>query len=651
MNQLLQKQVVECLGKTPGELPADIRQLLDTISKTYKALEDAKWQLQTLFENMQEGFFSMDMQTGQTLQMSNAAQKIWGFPAEDFYKNPNLWFERIIEEDRHVIKANLPLVQAGQPFSQQYRIQHKNGGIRWVEAKITPTIDTEGKPVRIDGMITDITGKKEDEAKLQASEEKFRRIVETAQEGIWTIDEYDKTNFVNKRICDLLEYSAEEMMGRKLFDFMDEEDKAYAYACMERRRKGAKETLDIRYLTRTGKHIWTNISANPIFDDKGNYKGALAMVTDITERKQQEELLRKSEANLRTIFNNTESSYILMDENLSILSFNSVAETFVRGVFAKPLREGECLLDYLPQERKQVVHELKEKVLEGTPVGYEVPYTKVNGTTQWFYMQWALVSAMEDKNRDILLATKDITEEKAIAEERERITADLIQRNKDLQHFTYVVSHNLRAPVANIMGLSNLLTGSNDDAVINRPLLNALAVSVKNLDGIIKDLNLVLQVRENISEKKEIIYFEKLVEEIEASIQNIMEEQNAVVRCNFSGAESIFSIRSYLYSIFYNLILNSIKYSRAGTAPVIVISSLQHENSIELLFEDNGKGIDLTRFGKDIFGLYKRFDTMVEGKGLGLFMVKAQVENLGGIIEVQSEVEKGTTFTIKLPAH
>jgi signal transduction histidine kinase len=106
------------------------------------------------------------------------------------------------------------------------------------------------------------------------------------------------------------------------------------------------------------------------------------------------------------------------------------------------------------------------------------------------------------------------------------------------------------------------------------------------------------------------------------------------------------SLKSYVYSIFYNLISNSIKYKKPDICPVIEIKSVRREDKIELLFKDNGRGIDLKKSGQHVFGLYKRFHWDVEGKGVGLFTVKTQVEALGGKISIKSEVNKGTEFKI-----
>ena len=123
--------------------------------------------------------------------------------------------------------------------------------------------------------------------------------------------------------------------------------------------------------------------------------------------------------------------------------------------------------------------------------------------------------------------------------------------------------------------------------------------------------------------------------------------ENVQFECGFDEVDAIFTIKSYLYSIFYNLTSNSIKYRRTDVAPVITIQSRKVKNKLEICFKDNSKGIDLDKNGSQLFGLYKRFDTTTEGKGMGLFMVKTQVEALGGKINVKSKLGQGTEFVLQ----
>ena len=117
---------------------------------------------------------------------------------------------------------------------------------------------------------------------------------------------------------------------------------------------------------------------------------------------------------------------------------------------------------------------------------------------------------------------------------------------------------------------------------------------------------------------------------------------------DFSEVDEMLTVKSYLHSIFYNLISNSLKYHQPGIPPEIEIRSHKLGNKIELLFKDNGMGIDMKAKGAQVFGLYKRFHSVsAEGKGMGLYMVKTQVESLGGKISIESGVNAGTTFKIE----
>jgi light-regulated signal transduction histidine kinase (bacteriophytochrome) len=244
----------------------------------------------------------------------------------------------------------------------------------------------------------------------------------------------------------------------------------------------------------------------------------------------------------------------------------------------------------------------------------------------------------------------DIEKRKTAELERDRITADLIQRNKDLEQFTYIVSHNLRAPVANIIALSQLLNITAAAAgVENDELLSSLSTSINNMDSIILDLNEILNVRSPGNEKKELVSLRSVITDIEESIKHIIESERVEITCDFSEVDEVFALKSYTHSIFYNLILNSIKYKQANSSPKIEITSGSNGGKTFILFKDNGKGIDVEKHAKELFMLYKRFDTTVEGKGIGLYMVKTAVETLGGSIALKSELNKGCEFRLDFP--
>jgi signal transduction histidine kinase len=241
----------------------------------------------------------------------------------------------------------------------------------------------------------------------------------------------------------------------------------------------------------------------------------------------------------------------------------------------------------------------------------------------------------------------DVTTLKQKEIDNEKITRDIFQRNKDLEQFSYIVSHNIRLPVANIMGFAKILNSDNLDKADQKQFFNALITSIKNLDEVIVDLNDILQVRRDINEKKEKIVFSKLIQNIIDSIQDTINQVGAKIITNFDAIDEFYSIRSYMHSILYNLIINSIKYKQVDIPIIIQVKSELLQNKLILSVRDNGSGIDLTKNKDLIFGLYKRFHKKVEGKGMGLYMVKTQVESLNGKISIESEVNIGTEFKIE----
>ncbi|MDO8992314.1 MAG: HAMP domain-containing sensor histidine kinase, partial [Daejeonella sp.] len=149
------------------------------------------------------------------------------------------------------------------------------------------------------------------------------------------------------------------------------------------------------------------------------------------------------------------------------------------------------------------------------------------------------------------------------------------------------------------------------------------------------------------SERNVDVEFSTVVEDIKISIKNLFELDIIEIGYDFAEINTFSTLKSYIHSIFYNLIYNSIKYRQPQIPCLIKIESHLLDKKLQLVFTDNGMGIDLEKQGDQVFGLYKRFHTHIEGKGLGLFMVKAQVEKLGGKISVRSEVNKGTEFKIE----
>jgi ligand-binding sensor domain-containing protein/signal transduction histidine kinase len=247
---------------------------------------------------------------------------------------------------------------------------------------------------------------------------------------------------------------------------------------------------------------------------------------------------------------------------------------------------------------------------------------------------------IEEQNDEITLRNETLEEE---VKER---TKDLVDYNQQLEQFAFISAHNLRAPVARILGLGNILDLAKSEPEEKKAIVNKLVFATRELDAVVKDLTTILVLRkDNISIITE-VNLEQELRSIRINLEKEIAETGASIVEDFSRAPFIRTIKPYLDSILINLVSNAIKYRDPGRRPVIQIKSEIIEDHICLTLRDNGLGINLDSYRDKLFTLYSRFHNHVEGKGMGLYLVKTQVVSLGGRIEVESEIDKGTVFKI-----
>jgi PAS domain S-box-containing protein len=273
---------------------------------------------------------------------------------------------------------------------------------------------------------------------------------------------------------------------------------------------------------------------------------------------------------------------------------------------------------------------------------------KKNGEIYWEYAVISPVLNDAGEITNYVAVKENITVQKILQEDQRKLTADLVKRNQDLEKFSYILSHNIRGPLSNILGLKDALKrhSAND---VDQGLLQAISDSADNMDQVIREISQVISRNKVSLEEMVEIDFEKLFDTVKVDVQQFIIEKNAIIETDFSKAPTCKSLESYFSSIFFHLIVNALKFSKKGIAPKIQIWTETIDNKILIHIKDFGIGIDLHRYGKDVFGLYKRFNFTVEGRGFGLYLVKSQVDFLGGDIEIKSELMQWTEFIITIP--
>ncbi|MBT9547191.1 MAG: PAS domain S-box protein [Candidatus Sericytochromatia bacterium] len=251
-----------------------------------------------------------------------------------------------------------------------------------------------------------------------------------------------------------------------------------------------------------------------------------------------------------------------------------------------------------------------------------------------------------------LLLGQEISQQKRAQTELWALTAKLVEQNQDLQQFTYLVSHNLRVPVANILGLLALLespTGQEETfSEEQTELLEKLKLSAERMDQDLIALHERLHHQGRSQKERSWIDLTAIIEDVLSELNHFLPDPHWRPELDLKVTQ-INSIAVYLHSILLNLVSNALKYKDPQRPLTLKISVKAEQGFWVFELQDNGLGIDLKAHATEIFGLYQRFHTQIEGHGLGLYLVKTQTEMLGGQIHVESTPGQGSRFQLSFP--
>jgi len=306
---------------------------------------------------------------------------------------------------------------------------------------------------------------------------------------------------------------------------------------------------------------------------------------------------------------------------------------------AEELRDSNNLLSRINKELAEKQDEIATQNEELIQSNEEILSQRDLVNTQKTKLEEANI-IIEKQNMEIKLRNENLEKEV------DKRTKELVEYNQQLEQFAFISSHNLRAPVARILGLGQLLEISGNNASDVAFIHQGLTSTAFELDRVVRDLNTILEVKKNNSSVLVDINFEEELKLVKINLEKEITETGTQIHTDFSKAPLIKTIRPYLDSILMNLISNAIKYRKPELSPVISIKTESKDEFVCMTVSDNGLGINLTLYRDKLFSLYSRFHDHVDGKGLGLYLVKTQVQALGGKIEVERNESSGLTFHI-----
>ena len=399
---------------------------------------------------------------------------------------------------------------------------------------------------------------------------------------------------------------------------------------------------EYRIITRQGQEKIILTIGAAVQNEQGKPENFKVTMQDITDSKMAMLALQTMESRFKSLFDNSIDGVILSMEGGEIISANpSICKLLG---YTTPQITDLNMNDLFDIASPSIGEMISERLKTGRFIGEVIIRNKYG---RIIFAEITSLS-MKDLNGRNVISTiiKDITDKKKIEEEQKALTAELLRNNQDLQQFSFITSHNLRAPVANLISLLGLYNRQNTSDLFNQTLIEKFEEATLQLNSTLNDLVNVLVIKSNNNIEKQQLFLPDIFNANRSNIENLLLEQNGTIEADFTEVPIIEYNKIHLDSIFLNLLSNAIRYRSPERSPVIKVRSYRKDNWIVVSFADNGLGIDLKRYGDRLFGLYQRFHVSKEGKGLGLYMTKSQVMAMGGNIEVESEPGKGTIFNV-----
>lgn len=480
-----------------------------------------------------------------------------------------------------------------------------------------------------------------------ASEQKMQSqnmasIIENTQDLIWSVDKYYNLSIFNSTFRERMkkECGIEPMLRQSILKFSlhsPTDDKALYDRAL------AGETFRVDWeLNYDGSTTYHELSFNPIFAEDGSVSGCNVSRRDETERFETLNAVKRSKKRLKEAqaiarlgnwrWDITTDKAEWSDELFRIFELDQ--ETF-------DVSSANFMPFVHPDDKEDLEKNLSNCLENNSPYNIVHRIILSDGSIKYLHQRGVVFNDENGNAVRMSGTTQDVT----VLEEAKN---EILKQYHELQNFVYIISHNVRSPISTIQSLVDLFQIGEEET--NKQVVELIGQKVNVLDDTIKDLNRALSLQ-----KVSVSSYEWVnIPEVLDSIQQLMEkdiEQSAVEIYLDIAVENIFGIKSYINNILFNLILNAINYKRDDIVPKIFVSTRMNfeVGEVQIVVSDNGLGMQLndTR-KKKIFGMYGRLNGAKTGKGLGLFLVKTQVDAMGGKINVESELGEGSTFIVSL---
>lgn len=478
------------------------------------------------------------------------------------------------------------------------------------------------------------------------SDERVKLIVQNISDIVTLVNKQGIIIYNNISLKRILGYDPEELIGKDILALVHPEDKER----IKNRflnlfdKEGVGELIEFRFLSKSGNYHLIESIGN-IQLNNPSFHAIILISRDITEKRKIEDTIKASEEKLRSLVHHISDIITIIAGNGEI-TYQSASARQLMGYEENELRKRNISEIVHPEDYPGLMQSF-QKLIQNGGVSELTEFRLLDKNGNYFYIEAQATNQLNNPYiNGIVVNSRDISTRKKAEQERKILIQELTKNNADLKQFSYIVSHNLRAPLTNLTSMIKLLDFNTVTTDRSLKLLQGFKSTTLHLNETLNDLINILVVKDNSNIQTDKISFEYSLSKIIKSINILLTETNTRISFDFKSADLVRFNESYLESIFQNLITNSIRYRSEDRPPEISIYTELAEGEIILTYSDNGIGFDINQVKDKIFGLHQKFHHHPESRGIGLYLIHSQITSLGGSISVDSKVNVGTTFKI-----
>ena len=441
----------------------------------------------------------------------------------------------------------------------------------------------------------------------------------------------------------------EDAIGKSDYDFFEEEHASAAFADEAQIMRTLKPIIDKEerevFNNQEQTVRWTATSKFPLIDEDGTLVGTYGITNDITESKNSFIELERIKNQMEAILNSVPNMIFVKDADGKYVMANNAANAYL---CPNSTAVGKTDIDLgIPEKEAREYLFVEQQVLRTNKAQFfpEIRSQKPDGTECWFQYIKVPINKTEYHEPAVLSVVTDVSERIHHEIELMESMQVISRQNERLSNFAHIVSHNLRNHAGGISTTLDLLDMTIEVEERNE-IIEILRKASDRLNETIMDLNVIMDKQHKEGAELKPLIFQEYLENIkEVLTTELVDKKVRIVEEIEPNLELLYN-PAYLESILINLISNAIKYRHPERNPEIYIKAYNEQGIVHLKVADNGLGIDLNSHGDKLFGMYKTFHRNKNAKGIGLYITRNQIESLGGKVSVESEVGKGSTFSI-----